>query len=364
MNRDKLMTILAFACGIFGAFSIVSAKFIIGGLFMVGGLGIFWARGSGKFNERSLYEKIVKANGTTIEQIYEELKDMDTPFGKPWLAGHHGFEGDSIVFGPNIYKDMIVISYDAKHKEINLKHMNKVGNINRTADEEWRFENLINASEIEVTPENYSDFAAYKEVCVVMLMQMTELVERIVNGEADVAPEELDKYDLFFFNSGRGEISDLDGSKYMTVDQDYNPFTAKVFDMDGDELASIVPRAYDKKGRVVDKAGYDMYVDGEVYATIERNTQLKHDTFFIKTEDEEFVVQNFAGVDRANIHYNYTIKRNDELLAIVGGNPNLVFDGLGACEHDLILSCDNDYLTLYAAFWVFLMTLNRALRQR
>lgn len=364
MNRDKLMTIFAFLCGIFGAFSIVSAKFIIGGFFMVLGIVIFWVRGSGKFNERSLYEKIVKANGTTILQIYEVLKDMDTPLGKPWLAGHHGYEGDSIVFGPNIYKDMVVISYDAKRREINLKHMNKVMNINRTADEEWRFENLINAADIDVTPQNYSEFAAAKELCAVMLMQLTEMVERIVAGEEIVAPAEIDKFDIYYYNSGQGELRDMDGAKYMTADQEYNPFTAKVYDMDGNELASIVPRAYDKKGRVIDRAGYDMFAEGEPYADISREVRLKHDTFVIRTDDKEFVASNFAGVDRANICYNYKISLDGKDVAIVGGNPRLVFDGLGSCEHDLILCADDEYLTLYAAFWIFVMTLNKVYKLR
>lgn len=363
MKSDRLMTIIAFALGIFGAFALVSAKFIIGGLCMVSGLVVFWFRGTGKFNERSPYEKVVKAKGTTISQIYEEIKDIDTPFGKPWLAGHHGYEGDSIVFGPNIYKDMIVISYDAKRSEINLKHINKVANINRTADEDWRFENLINAADIDVTPSSYSDYASYKLICAVMLMHLTDIVQMVVDGETDFAPAELDKFNLYYYNTGEGEVRDLDGSKYMIAEQEYNPFTAKVFDMDGNELASIVPQAYDRKGRVVDKAGYEMFADGVHYADIIRDVSLKHDTFYIRTGDEEFCASNFMGVDRGNITYNYMITKDGKTVAVVGGNPKLVFDGLGSCEHDLILSYDDDYLTLYTEFWIFIMTLNRILNK-
>ena len=48
-----------------------------------------------------------------------------------------------------------------------------------------------------------------------------------------------------------------------------------------------------------------------------------------------------------------------ELKAVIGGSPNILFESEGYCENDLVLSYDDDYLVLYAALEIFIMTLNK-----
>ena len=363
MKRDRLLTITAWIFALIGIFALIAAKFILGGILMGIGVAMIWMRGSGKFNERSLYEKVVKSEGASIAQIYHEIKDMDTPLGKPWIADHVGYVGDSIVFGPNEYKDMVVISFDQKRKEFSIKHINKVGNIRCDRGDEWHFDNLINEADIEVTPLNYSLFAARKVICAIMLMHLTDMVQMVVEGQTGFAPKELDMFRTHYYNSKEGYFCDEDGARSMTCEEKFDPFTAKVFDLDGNELARIEPRAFDKQGYPADKAGYDMYADGEMYADIERTTSLKKDTFICRAEGHEFQVSNFMAVDRANISQNYTITCDGKLVAVVGGNRQLEFEGLGMSEHDVILSFDDDYLVFYAEFAIFLMTVNQFIRK-
>ena len=62
---------------------------------------------------------------------------------------------------------------------------------------------------------------------------------------------------------------------------------------------------------------------------------------------------------RANISCNYMVEKDGELKAVIGGSPNVLFDTIGYCQNDLILSYDEDYLVLYAAIEIFIMTHNK-----
>ena len=96
MKEDRLTTLLGVLVILTGLLAISVGRFIMGGLILLLAFGIFWNRGGGKFNDRSLYEKLVRTD-LSIEDIYSKLEGMQTPLGRPWLAVHKGFEGDSIV---------------------------------------------------------------------------------------------------------------------------------------------------------------------------------------------------------------------------------------------------------------------------
>lgn len=363
MKQDKFMTILAYLFGICGALALTTGKFIMGGVMIAVGVGIFWIRGTGKFNERSQYEKIAKTYGLTIADVYDRIKDMNTPLGKPWLAHHRGYPGDSIILGPNQFKDMITISISEKKPEFSVKHINKIENIQITKKEdEARFNKLIRLDEMDVNPKSYAEFAAYKLICSVLLDHIIRIIEKMTAEIPQEIPGELDRYNLYYFNNKEGFVKDMDGANYMKMEGVYDPFTSKVFDCEDNEMTSIVPRAYDKKGRVIDKAGYDMYSENEHYADISRKVSFKHDVFEIVSGRDIFTAQNFAAVQRANIKSNYFIMKDDEIKAIIAGNPNLDFEDLGICKQFLILSYDDDYLVLYASFINFLMTLNNFIK--
>ena len=53
------------------------------------------------------------------------------------------------------------------------------------------------------------------------------------------------------------------------------------------------------------------------------------------------------------------LEQEGKLRAVIGGSPNLIFDEAGRCQNDIVLSCDDDYLVLYAVIEIFLLTLNR-----
>ncbi|MBR0308717.1 MAG: hypothetical protein IJH92_07475 [Mogibacterium sp.] len=356
MKEDRLITTVGVLAVVLALMSMSVGKYIMGGIIMLVAFGIFWNRGGGKFNDRSIYEKIVKSD-LTIDELYEKLKDVDTPFGKAWKAEHKGFSGESIVFGPGRFKDCVIISRD--RGKIDIKHITKIDNIVRSSDQEYRFSDLIDSAGTEVTPERYSVFAGFKLASVMLVKHLFELITELSTNKDAPIPDSLDFFKFYYHNSSEGFFRDSEGNDVLKVDTAVAPFTARVLDTEGAEMASVVPRAFNARGEVADSAGFDILADGESYGEITILKDGKKEGFIVNTPDGEFRVVLFPACLRANISCNYTIENNSGLMAVTGGSPNLLFDSEGRCQNDVILSYDDDYLVLYAMIEVFIMTLNR-----
>ena len=355
MKADRLTTLVGVLAALTGLLAMSTGKWIIGAIILLLSFGIFWNRGGGKINDRSIYENGVKTD-LNIEDLFGRLKDMDTALGRAWLAEHKGFPGKSIVFGPSRFKDCIVIS--KKSGKLNIKHITLIDNIVRDPEDEYRFGNLINTSEASVTPKNYSVFAEFKLVSVMMVRHLRELVEKMSESGSVEAPTEMDLFTFYYHNSSEGWFRNADDDEVLRVENQYNPFTAKLFNDEDEEMVSVSARKFDAKGRVLSKAGFDIYANGRHYGEIYPFREGRAEGYKASTEEGEFVLKLFPACRRANISCNYTVERNGELKAVIGGSPALIFEDGSKCQNDLVLSYDDDYLVLYAILEIFVMTFN------
>jgi len=355
MKQDRAMTAMGVLTAILALLMMSVGKFIMGGIVLLLAFGIFWTRGGGKFNDRSIYEKIIRTD-LDIAELFDRIRDVDTPFGKPWIAGHKGYSGDSIVFGPGKFKDCVVVSREGK--DLVVKHITLLENIIRSEDEEYRFKGLVNTAEAEVTPERYAVFAGFKLASVMLVKHLSELIEKLsADGNAKV-PENLDFFKFYYHNSSNGYLLDSEGSEVLKVECAYKPFRSAVLDDEGNEMASVMPRSFNNKGVVIDMTGYELFANGEHFGEIRRFREGKKEGFICDTDDGVYKVSIFPSCMRAKISCNYTIERDGELKAVIGGSPSLLFDAEDWCRSDLILSYDDDYLVLYAILEVFILTLN------
>ena len=355
MKEDKAITAVGVLAVILSLLMMSVGRFIMGGITLLLAFGIFWNRGGGKRVDRSIYEKIVKTD-LTIDELYENLKDLDTPLGKPWIAELKGFSGDSIVFGPCSFKDCVVVS--RVKNCINVKHVTRMENILRKEEDEYRFEDLVNPEEAEVTPARYAVFAGFKIASVMLVKHLTELIDKLDRDRDAEVPDSLDFYRFYYHNSSEGYFRDSDGNDVLRVETSLLPFTAKVFDTDGNEMASIVPHAFDKKGYPAESAGFELLSDGEHFGEIRRYRDSNGEGFEADTDAGLFRITLFPSCMKARISCNYMIEHEGKLKAVIGGSPNLLFDECGRCRNDIINSYDDDYLVLYAITEVFILTLN------
>ena len=355
MKEDKAITAVGILAVILSLLMMSVGRFIMGGITLLLAFGIFWNRGGGKRVDRSIYEKTVKTD-LSIEELYDKLRDLETPLGRPWIAEYKGYAGDSIVFGPCSFKDCVVISRGKNF--INVKHVTRLENIFRKAEDEYRFEGLVNPEEAEVTPARYAVFAGFKLASVMLVKHLTELTDRIGKDRDAEVPESLDLYRFYYHNSSEGAFRDSDGSDVLRVETSLRPFTAKVFDTDGNEMASVVPHAFDNKGYPDESAGFELFSDGEHFGEIRRFRDADGEGFEAETDAGTFRMILFPACMKARISCNYMIEHEGKLKAVIGGSPNLLFDQYGRCRNDLINSYDDDYLVLYAIAEVFILTLN------
>ena len=356
MKQDRAITAIGLLTAFMGLLMLSVGRFILGGIVMLLAFGIFWTRGGGKFNDRSIYEKIIKTD-LGIDELYEKIKDIDTPFDKPWIAGHKGYEGDSIVFGPGKFRDCVVISR-VKGGSLSIKHLTLTENIIRGEEDEYRFSDLINTAEAEVTPERYAVFAGFKLASVMLVKHLMEIVEKLSEDRNAEVPDSLDFFTFYYHNSSDGYLRNSGGDEVLKIEHSYKPFRSAVLDADGNEMASVMPHAFDGKGIVLDTAGYEMFANGEHYGEIKRLKEGRQEGFICSTEEGEFRVNIFPSCMRAKVSCNYTVEHEGELKAVIGGSPSLQFDNEGWCRNDLILSYDDDYLVLYAILEIFILTLN------
>ena len=356
MKEDRMMTLTGILTVIMALLMFSVGRWIMGGIVLLLAFGIFWNRGFGQFNDRSIYEKIIKTD-LTVDELFEKLKDTDTPLGKPWIAKHKGFEGDSLIFGPDVFKDCVVIS--RKAGKLDVKHITLLDNIIREEKDEYRFTDFIDPKEAEVTPKRYSIYTSLKLASVMLVKHLAEYIEALDCSRDLKAPDHFEDFTFCYHNSTDGFFRDEDDNELLKVENNYHPFAARVLDDEGTEMASIVPRAFNGKGIVTDRAGYDMFADGEHFGEIRRHRVKGNDAFTIVTEAGTFIAESFPACTRANVACNYTIEKDGELKAVIGGSPNILFDTVGRCENDVVLSYDDDYLVLYAMIEIFIITLNK-----
>lgn len=355
MKQDRLITAFAVFCLVIGMMSVLVGRVILGGIIILVGYGIFYTRGRGNFNQRSLYEKHVKS-GVPIGDLYEKLKDMDTPLGKAWLAEYKTAGNSCIVFGPDIFRDCVIIS--KKGSDTEIRHTVKTENIIRREEDEYRFEGVISGSENDVSPERYAIFASFKMASVIMLGHLYDLIKDIAAGKEVRVPEILEKYKFCYHNSSYGSFRDSEGNEMMNVEYSLYPFRSAVLDHEGNELAAVIPHSISSKGEVKDSAGYELTANGEHFGEIKKFRDRKSEGFIAETEDGEFRVCLFPAVRRANISCNYRIEKDGRLMAVIGGSPNLIFEGLGTLRNDIVHSYDDDYVVLFAVLEIFILTLN------
>lgn len=355
MKADKAITAVGILTAILGLLMMSVGKFIMGGIVLLLSFGIFWNRGGGTRNDRSIYEKIVKT-GMSIDELYDKIKDIETPLGKPWIAAHKGWDGDSIVFGPCSFKDCVVISRGRGLMDI--KHVTKLENIIRREEDEYRFEGMVNGQGSEVTPERYAVFAGFKLASVMLVKHLTELIEQLSSDPAVEVPESLDIFRFYYHNSSDGWFRNSDGDAVLKVESSLYPFTARVLDSEGNEMASVAVREFSKRGEPVDSAGFDLFADGELFGEIRRFRDKTGEGFVADTKAGIFRASLFPSCMKARISCNYMIEHKGKLRAVIGGSPNIIFDEQGNCRSDIIDSFDDDYMVLYAVLEVFILTLN------
>jgi hypothetical protein len=340
MKKDRLFKIMLVMV-LFLAFLFFSVgKWTYCAIALIVAAGGYMNLGGGDFNKRNLYEKRVpNEKNWTLDTIYEKLSDMDTPLGKCWLGRNTEKKESCIVFGPAPFKDYILISISGN--DIKLLSGSSTEHLEAPESEQWRFDNLLDTANLEVTPKRYSAFAADKVVTAVLLEDLKNLMASLVSGQGTV-PESLDMYTLYHYNSTDTTVRDRFDNCYARTSVAYEPLSIKIYDMDGQEVASVVPDGEEKNQK------YTVTVSGEADGSAYHDKKAKDaDVYYLEGPDGRFELRSFRAVRRGNIGMNYILTLNGEPKAIMASSPRIRFESTGLIENDVICSLDDEYLLWY-----------------
>lgn len=344
---NKIMMILVLFLAII---EITIGKYIFAGIFLILAFSIYRNGGAGKYQDKTMYEKETDAENLTIESLYDALKDMNTPIGRCWIGKHDKYEGDVIVWGPNGFKDCITLGIN-KGKTY-MRVVTNMDHFTYDDDQKWRFDEIIDTEDFDVTPKSFSFFTGYKLMTTMLLEDIRVVVDDLNNG-IDRVPEELDMFNLYHYNSFDGNMFDKDGNLILSADMNQGDSLVKLSDVDGNEMIRI-----EKTGT---RGEYRIIVDEEEYGMI-RKERSKNDRYVLETEGGTFEANNFPAVNIAKISSNYAITCGSEVKAYTAVSAKTIFDGIGATSNAVICSMDDDYVVLYTAFQLLLINLYSWLR--
>lgn len=350
MNKDRLFKI------IFGLVILLAILFFSVGKWTYSGIAILVAAamymnvGGGDFNSRNLYEKKVEnRQNWTLEQLYQMLKDMNTPLGRCWMGSRKENQGPCIVFGPGSFKDYILIT--ANEKEIELVSGTEVEHLVYPENEAWRFQEIIDTENLEVTPKRYSAFAGDKVITAVLISNLTDLITNRMDGTSTV-PDEMDMFTLYHYNSYDTTVRDLEENCYARTSTAFDPLSIVIYDMDGSAAAKVTGDLKNKSG------GFRVQIGEEEYGTIYCDKNSKQDAYYLEGPDGTFRLESFRAVRRANVGMNYMLTLDGEVKAVLASSPRIRFDSTSLIENDVICSFDNEYLLWYLIIQETVTSLN------
>lgn len=360
MKSEKAFRTVGIMAIILGVIALTVNQFIMAFVLIVIGIGVIWsAVGTGSFNERNIYHKIIENANISVDELYDLFKDMDTCLGKCFIADYKD-EGRSLIWGPSAFEDMIVAN--SHTGKLELKTSNYTSAVKKDEENEHRFEIVTDMKTLEVDTKSYSWFASYKVMTSVLLDDITNIATKYLAGEEPKVPEELDVFSLFRYSSATNILHDSEDEEILEAYAQRKPVcTVELKSIeDGSELATVVPQ---NPGAIdITTAVFDIVSDGEKYGTIYHIPTDKIDKYRIETPHGEFEAEAFQAVRKANIGSNYILNKGGERKAVIFGSPRIEFPEIGYIEIDGICSFDNEYIVLYTAFEMFLMNSRRYLR--
>lgn len=361
MNGDKINRIFMYLCIFLGVVSLSVGKFIIGGIALAVAIAIKLNGGSGKYNDRNLYDKIVEIpEDFDIMELFGKIEKLETPLGKPWVDTLDFAKGKAIILGPGAFKDFIVIY--KKGKILSILSGTDISKLNRNEATESHFRELLDTKNMKVTPKNFSAFAGDKMVTVNLINDLTELLENIVSGdEEEQIPEQLDCYQLRYVNSSDYIYRDLDDNEYAYVDSSSEPLMVKIREVAENEAP------YDSGEEMADvsgdeKEGYVVKMSGEDYGVLFHDNKSSKDSYYIETPKGKVVFDAFMATQKGNLSCNYKVDLNGKRIAIVGGSARIRFEDNELTQNSIICSIDDDYLLLYMAVLELIMKKSKWLK--
>lgn len=283
--------------------------------------------------------QIVEGMKDDVDKLYKSFKDVNTPFGKPWIGIINPGSMRCLIYGPTKNGTFLYGCYemgtfffgeneneqfiDQTHIEEHRLKIN-VGGKSNELGEIYNLAAMTYPARYHTMFENYvkTGIAAWPE------------------AETDAEPEGK----IYIFD----EKFKLTGQKYHLKDTDGN----NVYDLEGTAPLKNFYIRDSHSGSEVFRITkrlihifphYDFYYRGEKYGSIRQEFKLTHDIFSMKTVEGKLVMKQVT----ATIGDNYAIKMDGRLIGTLSEKISLRI-------HDIVF--DNFVLTVFDEHYKPLLT--------
>ena len=344
------LALLAIGMVAFGSYYMISDKFGFRGvifftLLLIEAVFMFmFSRGS-VYNEAMDGMQMVDNLYTSLDVLYEDFKNVDTPYGRPWMGHVSSIEEDCMIYGPTLDGSFIFCHYSfgkffigesgyyAKLSEEDIeKHLvNTIIGNGHEDDEEAPVFNLIG----RLYPRLYHDmFTEYAR------SGKAEWLYDSLVGENGAKIYTFDERFAWFHQVYH--LIDENGNKIYDV-RGTAPFkTFKLFESDSErEVIMMTKRLL----RLLPR--YDFYVNGNRYGTMRQRAKIWHDEFKMDTTDGQLKLRNVS----VSFGTNYAAYMDDRLIGILSENLNLRIRNI-IFDNFTITVLDSRYLPILTAMGI------------
>ncbi|WP_119308008.1 hypothetical protein [Cohaesibacter haloalkalitolerans] len=273
-----------------------------------------------KFNDT--VKLIINTRGSSLEEIFDAFKDMDTAWGKPWMGRISTIGRDVIILGPNAEEEYVFIRpLLGIFISVNFGHLTSF--LRPGSGEEWRLEKTEQ-------PASTADAIRYSFGSACLMPTLIDRLQGFFNtGRADNSTLGMDsKEEIFLFNeefkwTGQDfHLLDVTMKPRLTISSHIPCKTFHISDArSGKELFMLTKRLFHIF------TSYDLYQGGVKFCRLKRRLVLHHTYFSGDTREGKLELIRM----NAMFGSNYQVKLAGKQIGTIARKlnatlSNVVFD--------------------------------------
>lgn len=315
-------------------------------LLWIGGYAIWLVADPKSYNDTLDLQKMVEIEGS-IAEIYKDMKNIETPLGKPWLCKVFSIKGKALVYGPNVAGDYIYI-----YRSMGMVCLVGCSNIEFLEPEESQ---LYRLDVVGKSREDQTD-TLYTAVSIAGLL---EEMERMYDfyGKNGYAPDAATVKDIFGTNVDKkcelytftedfklsGQkffLQDLEGNILYDVEGTYPLKTLRIRKHGEEEVVFRVTK------RLLHLLPYYDFYEGEdkKIGSFSKEIDVSHDSFKMNLPDGILSMRSVV----ATFGDNYIVRIGSRQIGAISENLNLNINNL-VFDNMVIEVFDHKYLLIMAA---------------